>query len=75
MATWHKKVSKDTVIVVKHENNTFTASLGYDKCIRIANAESAALAIAVRVLGVRADDVRLLRLPDERPGYYRYQVI
>ena len=68
----HKQTAPANVITVKSANATYTAAWDGEKTSCTAGPENAARRLARKILG---RDVELKRIPDERYGYYRYQIL
>lgn len=68
----HKQTAPANIITVKYVSNTYTAALDGEKTSCTAGPELAAQRLACKILG---REVELQRIPDERYGYYRYQVL
>lgn len=66
----HKQTAPANVITVKSANATYTAAWDGEKTSCTAGPEMAARRLANKILGREAT---LLRIPDDRHGYYRYQ--
>lgn len=68
----HKKTAPADIITVKSAHDTYTAAWDGEKTSCTAGPELAAQRLACKILG---REVELQRIPDERYGYYRYQVL
>jgi hypothetical protein len=67
----HKQIAPVSIITVKSANGTYTAAWDGEKTSCTAGPELAAQRLARKILG---SEINLKRIPDERYGYYRYQV-
>jgi hypothetical protein len=72
---YHKKIPPAQIITVKEIGNSYQASWDGEKKHSTAGPENAAKALVVKLLGLPVDQIVLTKLPDERPNYYRYQLI